>query len=329
MGSSNCCKTPERCATETELNCVKEGLNALDVRVGAVEGGLAKVVAKQTPGRIAIGFVGNTGISSPEQVAVQNSLVALNDEVVLLGNQVSSGSTDLATNLATLDGLRTAGKLHACLGFDDYDNLPGGVSEHTTYFGGPGNGRYYGVEYTEQSLLVVVVASGVDSAGALQEADGNTVGSVQYNAVKAMIEGSEMRWKVVCFCNPFATVMAVPPTNLVQTDLDWDWAALGASLVLTGGARMNARILKNAGIDVLECGNGSGSGNGTPNVNWTLTGAALNSATLFADDLNAGASFNGVVRIVTCSTGLRVELWDHTGLSGAGSLPLLHQFVIV
>jgi len=112
---------------------------------------------------------------------------------------------------------------------DLYDGTCGGP--YLNYFRYLGNGSSKNARYYSYSIpggLVDLFSLNASCS----EPDGNTVGGAQYKWLEKELANSSARWKIVYFHEPpFATHTNDEGT---KNPMNWPFAAMGASIVLTG-----------------------------------------------------------------------------------------------
>lgn len=154
----------------------------------------------------------------------------------------------LGANWAGFDSYVTAKKAFPALGNHDYDNsgTPGQPQiDKFSYLDDYGsNRRYYHVPFNDADIDLFVLNSGVDSAGVLNEADGNTLGSAQYDWFVSAIANSSNKFKIVMFHHPYITIETAATALAFDflTDMDWIFESLGVDLVLNGHAHTDFHI---------------------------------------------------------------------------------------
>jgi 3',5'-cyclic AMP phosphodiesterase CpdA len=122
-------------------------------------------------------------------------------------------------------------KFFPALGNHDWD---AGISGWQNYFELPGNERYYDVVKGPVHLFFI------DSDG--REQDGNTSSSVQGLWLQQRLASSTSSWKIVLLHHP---PFSSSSTHGNTPNLQWPFAAWGASLVLAGHDHTYERIMKN------------------------------------------------------------------------------------
>lgn len=156
---------------------------------------------------VSLAFTSDTGEQGTKQTTLANSIHAQTyDGIILGGDNSYGGESEFEDDLAVWNADYIAQKLYPVLGNHDID----GVSKwtlSTTKFNGyiPGNGRYYTKVFGSGLVQIFVLHSGVDSAGVLQEPDGNSSSSVQHSWFVNELNKSQAKWKLVFFHHPPST----------------------------------------------------------------------------------------------------------------------------
>jgi len=122
-------------------------------------------------------------------------------------------------------------KFFPSLGNHDWDAI---ISGWYNYFELPNNERYYDVVKGPIHFFFI------DSDS--REPDGNTSGSAQGQWLQQRLGASTSPWKIVCFHHP---PYSSSSTHGNTPNLQWPFAAWGASIVLTGHDHTYERIVKN------------------------------------------------------------------------------------
>lgn len=177
-----------------------------------------------------IAFTADGGIAGANQTAVA-SLIANHEpevDLVVFGGDnyygETGGDAGYATSFAAYNDFIAAGKVVAALGnhdldvgFDQLDFLPP-----------PSNQRYF--SHRLHSLELFVMDSGLNTAGALVEPDGNDTISVQAENIRRWLGLSTAHWKgIVIHHAPYSSGSHYPGVTATRwiADLPVDFFLLG------------------------------------------------------------------------------------------------------
>ena len=112
----------------------------------------------------------------------------------------------------------------------NHDWEAGDLSPYLQYFNLPGNGRYYDVAQGPVHLFALDTDA--------REPDGITADSIQGRWLQAALASSQAPWKIVYMHHPpFASAKKPMPK-----EVDWPYAAWGASLVISGHKHFYERL---------------------------------------------------------------------------------------
>lgn len=200
-------------------------------------------------------FVADGGIAGAAQSQVAALLEWINPDVLLFGgdnNYTTGSSSTIGANWAAYKKFIDRNAVFPALGNHDLDTEDG--KPQLSFFKLPGNGRYY--NFRRGHVEFFCINSGLNTAGAVVEPDGNTSGSVQGQWLQAALAASDATWKVVYFHHP-------PYTNGIAyspgiTDLRWPFGTWGADVVLSGHGHAYER-LEVAGLPYFVVGTGGGA----------------------------------------------------------------------
>lgn len=186
-------------------------------------------------------FIADAGTAGANQTLVAN-LILDDDPVALFAggdNNYPSGSVaTIEANWAAFGSLVTLEKVYPALGNHDLDTANGQAQiDKFSYL--PGNRRYYSKFFENEDLEIFVLNSGLTTAGALVEADGNDIGSVQWEWFQQAVIQSTARWKVVMFHHP---AISYGTKNALIGQMHWPFASLGIDLVLQGHQHINEHL---------------------------------------------------------------------------------------
>lgn len=234
-------------AIAAQLQALGAEIASLQCRTSVLEG------QRPTSGLLAtFGFVADAGGRDSEQAAVAALMAEWQ------ANEYWFGGDNIYTSPVTQAGLATAwsnfafakDKARVAPGNHDIDGDP--LLAQTLQFMGAERmpHRYYSVDYPSADLALFVINTGLDSARALREPDGNTVGSAQYwwlvNELKACKRGR----RIVMGHHPFVTSSAESYASF--PDIDWKFETLGVNAVLFGHTHCLEHIQR-PGLDILNC----------------------------------------------------------------------------
>ena len=208
-------------------------------------------------------IVGDYGFSDSNQRAVASMVTGWSPEYIFTtGDNIyglNSGMTLQQAN-ARFDAVIDAGYrdyyddglLYPVIGNHDTDYDPG----NPTWFRGKfpdlfGDKNYYRIRKGQAEFFML--SSGYLTGGASFEPDGNTVGSAQYLWLQAALADSTATFKVVVLHHPPYT--SDENYSPGETDLRWNFEAMGADLVLSGHAH-NYERRKDRDIPYVISGNG-------------------------------------------------------------------------
>lgn len=189
---------------------------------------------------LAFTFVADGGLAGASQTGVANLAHSFNPDIMLFGgdnNYPSGDPATLAANWLAYQGDISRNVVFPALGAKDLDWEDG--KPQTSYFTLPGNGRYY--RFRRGPVEFFCVNSGINTAAAVVEADGNTAGSVQGLWLQAALADSEADWKVVFLHHaPFTNATGYSPGTAA---LQWPFDTWGADVVLSGHAHNYERLV--------------------------------------------------------------------------------------
>lgn len=138
--------------------------------------------------------------------------------------------------------LVTAGKAFPAMGNHDLDKSDGYPTraKFDDLFHGL---DYYVKDFPKGNVTLFVLDSGYLTNLTMREADGNTVGSVQYAwfVNQSAIARAKGRRLVVMFHHPIMTIVAGGPTFAA---MDWFFEAFGVSLVINGHDHANTHFIR-------------------------------------------------------------------------------------
>lgn len=154
--------------------------------------------AAPTVGSSLIVFVGDTGTANADAQAVAAAITAAAPELVVIAGDAVYQPNTPAQALAPYQSFIDANRLVVALGNHDLDVNNG--ADVVDYVSNPGNGRYFSVAIGP--VEVFVANSGINTEGLNVETDGNFGGSIQWSALRAMIQRSCAPWKVLVIHHP-------------------------------------------------------------------------------------------------------------------------------
>lgn len=155
--------------------------------------------ATTTEEAVKVIIVGDTGHADANSVIVADAIIAEEpDNVILAGDNKYPPNTALVA-MAPYATFTDQNKLRAALGNHDLDDGQLG-SDVRALAQNPGNGRYF--SFRSGPVTFFVVNSGLNTAGALAEPDGNWEGSRQWGEVAGAVLRDTNLWKVLILHHP-------------------------------------------------------------------------------------------------------------------------------
>lgn len=326
--TSKCSCAAEIACLDTQIATLKENQDAINLRLCAVEGASTLF----TSGLFA--FMADQGLAGADQTAAAALVLGFGlpagfvDGLFFGGdNNYPSGlAATIEANFAQFNALVTAGRVFPCMGNHDIDELDGQplVDKFPLLFTDgatvPAERNYYHKYFANGDLDLYVLNEGEDTAGVLQEPDGNTVGSVQYNWFIDQLSQNTGRWRVVLIHKPHVTAVNTAPARF-NLDIDWGFEALGIHLMLVGHNHANQHIRAN-GLNVLDVSAVSQPPR-TLDITGTLYGDTTGAVTVFQDVSGPGdTGLPAVAKIIARPYTLEVELYELAGGT------IIHNFIV-
>jgi hypothetical protein len=145
----------------------------------------------ETREETVICFVGDSGTNDANAEAVAAAITLDDPDLVVIAGDAVYQPLTPAQAFTPYQAFIDAGRLVVALGNHDLDLNDG--ADVSAYVSNPGNGRYFNVAVGP--VEVFVANSGINTAGAGVEPDGNFAGSIQWTTLTGLIERSCAPWK--------------------------------------------------------------------------------------------------------------------------------------
>ena len=290
----------------------------------------------------ATGYVWKRLLTDPEKAALwaggtgnSHPFDSTPSKILLMGDK--TGGEDITISQA-VNTVYTIQNPHLIIGMGDYDGDPATMAQlltnlTTPKFACPGNhddwgtttriefnANFNGGGYRKISIPYVDFFL-YDFYLKMDESDYNTLWNaydVTLNARQASTQGqwlinglaaSTAKWKIVAFHNPaWASPSDYPgnPLDLpLATNMQWDWYALGADLILNGHYHFYERLLKNTGsgnVPIIICGT---AGNTT---DLGRLSAEPDSLAFFNDVVDSDFAGAHLIMMTISSTQLKIDV---------------------
>lgn len=178
------------------------------------------------------------------------------DHIVTNGDNIYSPTVDYATAVGAFYGDYITGDLNTnrfwpAIGNHDHNDPTNGIQDYLDYFTLPNNERYYDVV---KGMAHFFIYHSTEGGGT--EADGTDVNSKQAEWLKAKLETSTAKWKIVIIQDaPYTDSDADHPGHVPVRLPFKDW---GADLVISGDTHAYERFIVD-GLTYVVNGAGGGS----------------------------------------------------------------------
>ena len=201
-------------------------------------------------------FAADTGEQNAEQNALQARVEDDNAHAFLLGgdNTYTNPATfeEYSADVAFADSYTNICRTFPAIGNHDLDPDPTSQYQFDRFTYLPGNRRYYSKYFPHTGVELYVLNSGKRTGGVLEEPDGNTVGSIQWQWFDQAIRQSKAKWKIVMFHHPFISAQSgASDGSQYLSEMDWDFTQYGVDLILNGHNHINAH-LRLDGLDYVN-----------------------------------------------------------------------------
>lgn len=259
--------------------------------------------------RVVIGLLADTGQPCAAQTAAAALLTTWEvDAAIFAGDNNYNGAAGYTADWAAFASIIADAKAYPALGNHDLDTV-GYAALHAAKFPYlPGNKRYYTKTLGGGLVDLFVLNSGVDSAGDLLEADGNTVGSTQHTWFVAALAASKARWKIAVFHYPPITLNPGETRTLPAMA----WPELKQMDLVCCGHTHVLEVLKWEDVMLVNL---SASIDTAGTIDATLQDGGDADAWLWANEEK-----QAIGRIVASEQRLTVEVWDINLPYGANRL---------
>lgn len=200
----------------------------------------------------SIAFLADAGIAGATQRSAVSALSSNNPDFWIIGgdNSYNHSSGNLAPFYAALSAFTpfiNEKKIARVLGNHDWDS--GGIVADNKIFG---QDRYFDRVLNDGMVHLFVLDSGYNTALVLQEEDGVTIGSDQYNWFVEKVRLSDAPFKVLAFHHPFVATYSSADSKCIFSNMDWKFENFGIDLILNGHIH-STEILEYKGMTILNC----------------------------------------------------------------------------
>jgi len=212
------------------------------------------------PARYKFALIGDDGVANDAKFAIVGAILRNNYSAILGAGDHNNYNDFNAITASAWKPSKDVDRTFFALGNSELDDgIPGTRhTEHYKFFLGS-NGNRYWKQSLNENADVFFVNSGFNSAGTLIEPDGNTAGSKQGLAVKALLAESTAWFKlVVMHHSPY-----VSQASIQQMVLQWPFVSWGATMLACGDPNFYEYLLVDR-LPVVNCGTGTGRALGTP-----------------------------------------------------------------
>ena len=201
-------------------------------------------------------FAADTGEQNANQDLLKTRIDDDNAHAFLLGGDNTytnpGDQTTYNADVAFADAYSNICRTFPAIGNHDLDPDPSSLTQFNKFTHLPGNRRYYSKYFPHTGVELFVLNSGRDSGGTLDEPDGNSVGSIQWQWFDQAVSQSKAKWKIVMFHHPFISAQAgASAGSQYLTEMNWDFDQYGVDLILNGHNHINAHLLFND-IDLVN-----------------------------------------------------------------------------
>lgn len=336
MSNCCCCQTDCRCSAcretcaSTPVDCIQ-----LECRIQSTETNIDQLFKRtddisrylnDLPNFqvMRIGFVADQGTSNNTQIQTANLFIDKEVHYAFFGGDNNYPSGESATIDANWDNFidfLNKGIAFPVFGNHDLENTgTKGAPQiakfpYITYENG---GHFYHKYFPGYKLGVVFLNSGLNNSGTLIEAQGNTVGSNQYNWMETIIASypNDTRW-IAVFHHPYINTYQ---TGSSITAMQWNFEEKGFVALLNGHTHTAEHILHD-GLHIINC---SASANSQRVSTHTLKnpGSFPDCSLVWAYGTNAVAGHPCAVILEVTPSSIVVNYYDVTNQQS------IHSFVI-
>lgn len=254
---SNCCEE------------LKDAVNALTCKVGNLNDDIDSLWDEifSSGKNFSFAFAADTGDATTagalDLAARLTELDALEEfQAFIAGgdNNYPDGEAATIGNWAPFQFLIDKEKVFPAIGNHDLGNIGIAGQPHLDKFPYlPNNGRYYVKSFPDASVDFFILNSGLQTDGTLVEADGNTIGSDQYNWFISAVANSNAKFKIVVIHHPFSSLEdgALSIGFDYVTYLDWGFEEFGICMILNGHSHAGYHLRKQNTAGTLDIVNTS------------------------------------------------------------------------